>query len=46
MDNPKGVVPDTVTVKKVPDTDGPPIIVGVLILLIGSAIVAWAVLRR
>ena len=46
VDDPKGVVPDTVVEKKVPDTGGPPIIVGVLVLLIGSAIVGWAVLRR
>jgi Excalibur calcium-binding domain len=46
VDNPKGVVPDTAIGKKMPPTGGPPIIIGALVLLTGSAILAWVILRR
>lgn len=46
VDNPKSVLPDTITVKKGPDTGGPPIIMSALVLLVGSAILAWVILRR
>ena len=36
VSNPKGVVPGTAVEKKVPDTGGPPIIIGALVLLAGS----------
>jgi hypothetical protein len=45
VDNPKGVVPDTVTVKKVPDTGGPSYLaIGALILLAAAmASAEWPV---
>jgi hypothetical protein len=46
VDNPKGVVPDTITGKKMPPTGGPPIVIVALVLLAGSAILAWVILRR
>jgi hypothetical protein len=46
VNNPKGVIPGTVPEKKMPNTGGFPIILGALVLLAGSAIAAWAILRR
>ena len=46
VDNPKGVVPDTAIGKKMPPTGGPPIVIGAVVLLAGSAILAWVILRR
>ena len=46
VNDPKGVMPDTVKVKKVPDTGGPPlIVVGVLALLSAAVVVGRGILR-
>ena len=46
VDDPKGVVPDTVKVKKVPPTGGPPFIfVGALVLLSVSVVIGGRTLR-
>jgi hypothetical protein len=47
VDNPKGVVPGTITGKKVPDTGGPPYLaVGALVLLCAAVMVGRGILRR
>jgi hypothetical protein len=46
VDNPKGVVPETATNKKMPPTGGPPlIVVGVLALLSAALVVGRGILR-
>jgi len=46
INSPKGVLPKSVVGKKVPNTGGPPIIVGALVLLGSALIVGRGVLRR
>jgi len=46
VSNPKGVLPGTVVSKKIPNTGGPPIVIGALALLGAALIVGRGVLRR
>ena len=46
VDNPKGVLPDTVVVRKVPETGGPPYIALAAVALLSVALIAGRAIRR
>jgi hypothetical protein len=46
VDNPKGVLPDTVVVRKVPETGGPPYIALAAVALLSVALIAGRAILR